>query len=156
MDALRSSLFAFSALLLASCGFQPVYAPQGTGVGQVTVAQIEGRTGYFVRNELVRLSQLERDRGERPALTVSLVTLFRDASTRGDSFSDRTLIEVTARWTLENGETDLTGEIKADTGFDSRDAAYGGVVLQADAEERLAATLARSIWADIRAKRGRE
>ncbi|MCU0881628.1 MAG: hypothetical protein MUF14_03050 [Hyphomonadaceae bacterium] len=139
--------------LVAGCGFQPVYSASGVGIGQVSVPEIEGRTGYFVRNELLRLSLLEQRAPEVPVLTVRLTSTFRDASTRTDSFSDRTLLNVTAAWRLETSGEPLTGLVTVDTGFDSRDAAYGGVILQADAEERLAGAIARAVWADLRAKR---
>jgi len=33
------------SVTLAGCGFQPVYSTQGSGIGPVTIAAIEGRTG---------------------------------------------------------------------------------------------------------------
>jgi hypothetical protein len=152
-SACRAGLVLVALTLVASCGFQPVYSASGVGIGQVSVAEIEGRAGYFVRNELVRLSLLEQRGAEVPTLNVRLTSIFRDASTRTNSFSDRTLLQVTADWRLEGAGDPLTGQVTLDTGFDSRDAAYGGVVLQADAEERLAASIARAIWADMRSKR---
>jgi LPS-assembly lipoprotein len=142
-------------LLLSACGFQPVYSAQGSGVGPVAVAEIEGRTGYFLRTELQRLSALERGAAAPPVLTITLDTRFRDAAVQQSTYADRTLMAVTARWQLQQADGVLSGEVVADTGFDNRDQTFGAIALQADAEQRVAQLLAAAIWADIRAKRAR-
>lgn len=150
--ALAGVLFLLAGL--SGCGFQPVYSREGSGLGKVSVAEIEGRTGYFLRTELNRLSALEQTRPQVPQLTVSLLSTYRNASFQANTFADRTLLEVTATWSLVDGDQTLRGEVKADTGFDNREEAYSGMALQAEAEERIAPVLARAIWNDIRLKRG--
>ena len=50
-------LIAGLALLLAACGFQPMYAPPGGGnaIGPVQIAEIDGKAGHVLRTELNRI-----------------------------------------------------------------------------------------------------
>ena len=49
-------LIASLTLLLAACGFQPMYAPAGGGqaIGPVQVSQIDGKAGHVLKRELDR------------------------------------------------------------------------------------------------------
>ena len=61
-------LIASLTLLLAACGFQPMYAP-GDGanaIGPVQISEIEGKAGHVLRRELSRILAVEND-GSPPA-----------------------------------------------------------------------------------------
>src|SRR6185295_15763511 len=53
---IRALLIALAVLPLSACGFTPVYGtgPMMANAGPINVLEIEGRTGHFLRQELVR------------------------------------------------------------------------------------------------------
>jgi LPS-assembly lipoprotein len=148
----RASVVAL-VLAVSGCGFSPVYSTTGSGVGPLTVAQIEGRAGYFLRSELDRHAALEQGTTAPRNLTVKLVTSFASAALAVDGLSARTLYTMTANYSLApsvTGAAPLTGTVTTTVGYESLDQAYGDVALQADAEERAATQIADKVFADLR------
>jgi LPS-assembly lipoprotein len=139
-------------LMLSACGFAPVYSTNGSSVGPVSIAQIDGRAGYFLRQELDRHAVLEQGSASPRLLTVKLVTTFGTAAATVDGLSGRTLYTMTANYTLAPAGTEppLTGVVSTTVGYESLDQAYGDVALQADAEERAAGQIADKVWAELR------
>ena len=138
---------------VSACGFSPVYSTSGSGVGPLTVAQIDGRGGYFLRSELDRHAALEQGQSAPRMLTVKLITSFESAALAVDGLSARTLYTMTANYTLAPataGAPPLTGTVSTTVGYESLDQAYGDVALQADAEERAATQIADKVFADLR------
>jgi LPS-assembly lipoprotein len=146
------ALIVSSCTTLASCGFSPVYSAGGSGLGPVTIGQIDGRAGYFLRQELDRYAALEV--GESPArvLDVKLQQTFTSAALGVDGLSARTLLTLTATYTLAPAGkgAPVSGYATTTVGYESLDQAYADVSLQADAEERAAKQVADRLWADIR------
>ena len=137
----------------AGCGFSPVYSTGGSGVGPLTVTQIDGRAGYFLRSELDRHAALEQGTTPPRTLTVKLVNSFASAALAVDGLSARTLYTMTANYTLApttTGAAPLTGTVTTTVGYESLDQAYGDIALQADAEERAATQIAEKVFADLR------
>jgi LPS-assembly lipoprotein len=142
-----------AAMMLAGCGFSPVYGTSGSSLGPITVAQIDGRAGYFLRSELDRHAALEQGSAAPRELTVKLVTSFASAALSVDGLSSRTLYTMTANYILNPataGDKPLTGSVTTTVGYESLDQAYGDVALQADAEERAATQIAQRVFDDIR------
>jgi LPS-assembly lipoprotein len=139
-------------LLVSGCGFSPVYSTNGAGVGPVSISEIDGRAGYFLRQELDRYAALERGSTPQRTLTVKLVTNFASAALGVDGLSARTLYTLTANYSLESntGGKPLVGVVSTTVGYESLDQAYGDVALQADAEQRAATQVADRVWADLR------
>jgi LPS-assembly lipoprotein len=140
-------------LALTGCGFAPVYSNGGSSVGPVSIAQIDGRAGYFLRQELDRHAVLEQGSSAPRVLTIKLNTTFGTAAATVDGLSGRTLYTMTANYSLAptaTGQELLTGIVTATVGYESLDQAYGDVALQADAEERAATQIADKVWADLR------
>jgi LPS-assembly lipoprotein len=138
---------------LSGCGFSPVYSTTGSGVGPISIAQIEGRAGYFLRQELDRHAVLEQGNAAPRTLTIKLVNSFASAALAVDGLSARTLYTMTANYTLApaaSGGVPLTGVVTTTVGYESLDQAYGDVALQADAEERAATQIADKVFADLR------
>ncbi|GIU66377.1 hypothetical protein PsB1_0531 [Candidatus Phycosocius spiralis] len=136
---------------LVGCGFRPVYSTQGSGIGAVTIATIDGRTGYFLRQELERRADLE-GKGENPRqLTVTLTRVFSPAAQGVDGISLRTELTVTADYKLSATPNlpEVIGTLTTSVAYESLDQAYGDVALQSDAEERIAGQLAARIWHDL-------
>jgi hypothetical protein len=136
---------------LAGCGFQPVYSTRGSGIGPVSITTIDGRTGYFLRQELERRATLEQGRQASRQLTVKLTRVFSPAAQGLDGISLRTELTVTAAYTLSAAPPlrAITGTITASVAYESLDQAYGDIALQSDAEERIAGQLADRIWLDL-------
>ena len=136
----------------SGCGFQPLYAPSGAGIGKVAFAPIDGRLGFLVREELNRRASLEQPRadGVVPLVTVELNVRFRDVGLQPNSFADRTILLVDATYVADGfGQEELRGAVNSEVGYDTRDLAFGDVVLQSDAEERAALLLADLLWQDL-------
>jgi LPS-assembly lipoprotein len=136
---------------LAGCGFQPVYSTHGSGIGPVSITTIDGRTGYFLRQELERRAALEQG-GQAPrVLTVKLTRVFSPAAQGVDGISLRNELTVTALYTLSAAPPlpAVAGSITASVAYESLDQAYGDVALQSDAEERIAGQLAERVWLDL-------
>jgi LPS-assembly lipoprotein len=136
------------ATLVAGCGFQPVYDTQGSGVGPVSVSEIPGRTGFLVRQELLRRAALERGEGQPRQLDVRLVTQFAGTSNQITGYATRTQMTVSANYRLV-GSTNVEGYVQSNVAYDGLNEAFGDVALQADAEERVAVLLADRIWMDL-------
>jgi LPS-assembly lipoprotein len=149
---LRSSIVSL-VLFISGCGFTPVYGTGGSSIGPLTVAQIDGRAGYFLRSELDRHAALEQGATEPRTLTIKLVTSFASAALAVDGLSARTLYTMTANYSLApviDGGTPIIGTVTTTVGYESLDQAYGDVALQADAEERAAKQIADQVFADLR------
>jgi LPS-assembly lipoprotein len=147
------TIIAFtSCILVASCGFAPVYSSGGSGLGPISIDQIDGRAGYFLRQELDRFAALEQGTTTPRVLTIKLERTFASAALAVDGLSARTLLTLTANYTLSspNNGRPVTGTATTTIGYESLDQAYGDVALQADAEERAAKQVADRLWADLR------
>jgi LPS-assembly lipoprotein len=138
-------------LMAGGCGFSPVYSTNGAGIGPIAIGEIDGRAGYFLRQELDRHAALERGATPVRALSVKITTSFSSAALTADGLSGRTLYSLTANYSLESrsGGAPLIGTISTTVGYESLDQAYGDVALQADAEQRAATQVANRVWADI-------
>jgi LPS-assembly lipoprotein len=145
----RRALLALGlALAAGACGFRPVYDSQGSGIGPVSVSEIEGRTGFLVRQELLRRASLEQGAGEPRRLDVRLVTQFAGTSNQITGYATRTQMIVSANYRLV-GSSAVEGFVQANVAYDGLNQAFGDVALQADAEERVAVQLADRIWMDL-------
>ena len=136
---------------LAGCGFQPVYSTRGSGIGPIEVTTIDGRTGYFLRQELERRAALEQGSQAPRQLTVTLSRSFSPIAQGVDGISLRNELTVTALYTLSAAPPlpAMTGTITTSVAYESLDQAYGDVALQSDAEERIADQLAQRLWLDL-------
>ena len=149
---LGTGILAF-VVAVSGCGFSPVYSTGGSGVGPLTVTQIDGRAGYFLRSELDRHAALEQGSTPPRTLTIKLVTSFASAALAVDGLSARTLYTMTANYTLAPAipsGAPITGTVTTTVGYESLDQAYGDVALQSDAEERAATQVADKVFADLR------
>jgi LPS-assembly lipoprotein len=152
-SALAFGLMTVSSMGVGGCGFSPVYNTNGVGLGPVDVQIIEGRTGHFVRQELLRRAALETGRpGEaKQSLSVVIVSSFAPIAIKSSGFGGRTQLTVTAYYTFASNKHPgpIEASVSTMVGFDSTDAAYGDVALQSDAEERAAMALVDRLWMDL-------
>ncbi len=142
-----------AALLLAGCGFEPLYAPAGPAAavsGQVDVGVIQGVNGFALRERLVeRLGVAET---VRYRLDVKLSFAKQGVAITEKDVTSRFDVTGTAVWTLTPVGLEaptLSGEERATTGYSAptsdTSSAYAILSAQRDAELRLSTLLADRI-----------
>lgn len=160
----KTGLLALALLPLTACGLTPVYGGgQGAAFannGPITINEIRatatagaapGRTGHFLRQELVRSVGQGVPGFSAGTLDVALRQSIERLAFAPDQAASRSDYVGTATWTLRaaNGNILGTGSVQERASFNFANAAYGDLAAQTAAQERLAALLARSIRAEI-------
>lgn len=152
---MRQIIYAFFALILigplAACGFTPLYA--NGGGGQVTVVEIEGRSGHMLRKALIQQLAAGLPGVEGPAtLTVILDEELKRLALQPDEAASRTDIVVDAEYVLEANGKAFGSSVKAETSFNVPDAPFADITAQTDTSERAVNLLARRLVDDLRMK----
>ena len=163
---IRAPLFKIGVLALAiaplaACGFTPVYGGQGEAfqnAGPITIAEIPGRTGHYLRNELARSIGNGVPGFASGNLEISLTQSVDRLAFAPDQAASRSDYVGNARWTMRspNGTVLATGSVRERASFNFADAAYADLAAQTAAQERLATLLARTIRAEVIAAAGRQ
>ncbi len=147
-------LLASLTLLLAACGFQPMYAP-GNGahaIGPVQVAEIEGRAGHVLRTELTRILAVENDGSPTANLEITLAEVITPLGIRIDESATRSELRLTANYILtpaQAGARVMRGSVSTVVNYDIPTAAFGEIAAQDDARERAAETMAQRFRAEL-------
>jgi LPS-assembly lipoprotein len=139
-------------LMLAACGFRPVYDGNGgtvRAVHSVTIAPIPDRDGQVLRNALIdRLNPRGQPDSPRYRLDVHFSeSLNRLAVARDDSLV-RGQIAINATFSLvalADGSVALTGRSRALNSYNVVDRQLASVVTERDARERALAEVAEDI-----------
>ena len=148
---MRALLTALSAsVLLAGCGFTPLYGTPGLSpsLASVEVVAPETRTGHLLREELD--DALARDRG-RPAAYVLELAIREERYPRGlriDDVATRYEVALNVDYILRDAGSRrqlTTGTAQVAVTYDSADAPYAGVVGNQDGQERAATQAADRI-----------
>lgn len=148
---IRSLLALTLAAGLSACGFSPVYGIMGAGSGgsgPIRVAEIDGRTGHFLRQELVRtVGQGLPGVTTAGQLEVDLVESIVRLGFAPDQAASRSDYVGVAQWTLRgpDGQLVANGSAREAASFNFADAAYADIAAQTAARERVASMLARTI-----------
>ncbi len=159
---IRAALLALAMVPLAACGFTPVYGGgQGAAFqtsGPITIAEIPGRTGHYLRNELARTIGHGVPGVPAANLDISLSQGVERLAFAPDQAASRSDYIGSATWTLKapNGAVLATGVVSERASFNFADAAYADLAAQTAAQERLAELLARSIRSDVLIAAGRQ
>ena len=152
---IRAALLALAFVPLAACGFTPVYGGgQGAAFqnsGPITVSEIPGRTGHFLRNELARIVGPGVPGFAQGNLEITLGQGIDRLAFAPDQAASRSDYVGNASWTLKapNGATLASGQVTERASFNFADAAYADLAAQNAAQERLATLLARSIRSEL-------
>jgi LPS-assembly lipoprotein len=149
---IRSALALLALACLAGCGFQPAYAPASTGASLVKIPEIEGRTGHFLRQELVRaVGRGVPGAADAGQLTVTIKEGVEYVGFRPDQASSRADYVATAQWSLVSttGEVLAGGVANEAASFNFAGLAYNDVAAQTAAQERVALALSRTIRQEI-------
>jgi len=161
---IRVAFLALALLPLTACGFTPVYGGgQGSAYannGPIAINEIRatatagaapGRTGHFLRHELVLTVGQGVPGFTSGTLDVALRQNIERLAFAPDQAASRSDYVGDATWTLRgpNGDIVGTGTVKERASFNFADAAYADMAAQTAAQERLATLLARSIRAQM-------
>ena len=153
MPGARRGLVAIAGLMLAGCGFTPMYGDAGGGAGlsRIVVTTQDDRLGYRVREQLE--DALGHDASQAPLWRLQTVVeqSRRPLGRRIDDTATRYELTVRGAWTLTPaaGGLPLSGVETVTTTYAAADQPYAAIAAQQDGEERAAAELARMIRLDL-------
>jgi LPS-assembly lipoprotein len=151
---IRAALLAFALVPLSACGFTPVYGSSAElkDAGPISIPEIRGRTGHFLRQELIRTvgQGLPGVKGEAE-LDIKLAESIERLAFAPDQAASRSDYVGSATWVLRapTGLPIASGGVIERASFNFADAAYADLAAQTAAQERLATLLARSIREQI-------
>ncbi len=159
------SLFNRRTLLLmpfalAACGFEPVYAPGGSGAalnGRVAVSAPNSVDSYMlVQNLEQRLGRSATSGGEYN-LDVRVSTAFRSAAITTTNETNRYTIEGSANYALRSnatGQVIASGTVSNFVGYSAAGSTVSTLADERDARERLMVILSDQIIAELYAAPG--
>jgi len=157
----KGLLFALSLLLLAACGFEPMYGERGgapspavQGMAETRIALIPDRAGQELRNHLLdRLTPLGQPARPNYELLVSLGERLDNLGIARDDSATFGRLTVTASFTLReiaSGRPVFAGQSKWTNGFTKVTSHFANLANEADARSRAL----REIGEDIRQQLG--
>jgi LPS-assembly lipoprotein len=158
---IRAVALALALLPLTACNFTPVYGGQGESFaasGPITINEIPGRTGHYLRNELARTVGQGIPGFPKGTLDISLGQGIDRLAFAPDQAASRSDYVGNASWTLRgvDGTVVGSGQVTERASFNFADAAYADMAAQTAAQERLADLLARSIRSEMIIAAGRQ
>lgn len=156
MSRLATTLLMVAALVLAGCGYRPMYGSSATSPGvagslsSISIAEPDDRTGQLIRNELI--SSMQTGRGEDKYM-LNLTTTLADNGVILDKQPSvgRQAILITTKYELidrSNGKVLTKGTTFARVPYDVVRQPFADLQAQKDATERAA----REVGADIRTR----
>lgn len=142
------------ALALSACGFTPMYAQPGVSPALASIQTVapDGRLGYLVRESLD--DELAYSPGKPAAYRLEL-KLIEHRTPRGlrvDNVASRYEYTVEAYYSLIDIGTGVVvreGQVKAEVTYDEAGQPYSGIATQQDAQQRVAAEVARKLRLDL-------
>ena len=143
---------------LTACGLQPLYAggtrgPVATTLSSVSVAQIEGESGWLVRNAIRdRLSAAGDGVETRYRIDVRLDDDISGFGVRADDSVTRERRTLRARWQLVDTASNTTvvdATAAADAGVDVVGSEYATIAAERTALEQLSVEIADQIVARV-------
>jgi LPS-assembly lipoprotein len=150
---IRRAAFAFTLLGLAGCGLQPLYGGAGGSsiaatLSSVTVAPIQGQSGWLVRNKLVDRLGDRADGSAAYRLDVTLDDNITAFGLRADQAATRERRTLRARYQLvdlRNGQVVLDATAGSDAGIDIVGSEYATVAAEQTALDNLSEIVADQI-----------
>jgi LPS-assembly lipoprotein len=156
MSRLATTLLMVAALVLAGCGYRPMYGSSATSPGvagslsSISIPEPTDRTGQLIRNELI--SSMQTGRGEDKYM-LNLTTTLADNGVILDKQPSvgRQAILITTTYELvdrSTGKVLTKGTTFARVPYDTVRQPFADMQAQKDATERAA----REVGADIRTR----
>ena len=148
---IRIGLLALAALSAAACGFQPAYAPSAYNSGSISIPSIDGRTGHYLRQELVRSIGHGVPGLENGRLEISVSENIQNLNFQPDQAASRSDYVATSTWALFDGDGQrvASGRSREAASFNFANAAFADISAQTAAQERVANLMARAIRQEI-------
>ncbi|WP_170754580.1 LPS assembly lipoprotein LptE [Ruegeria lacuscaerulensis] len=138
-------------LALAACGFEPVYAPGGSGSalnGRVEVSAPNSVNSYLLVQNLEQRLGRTASSGSDYALNVNVSTVRRRAAITQTNETDRYTIEGRADFALRSnatGQVITSGSVADFVGFSAAGSTVSELADERDANERLMVILSDQI-----------
>ena len=152
---LRWAGLAAAVLLLAGCGFRPLYAERGDGsstrlqLESIVIGPIPSRLGQILRNDLMdRLTPGGRPDVPRYRLDVELARFKEGLAIRKDEEITRSNLRLTATFTLNDladGGTAFQGRSRSAASFNLVRSDFANLAAEQDAERRAAVEIGDQI-----------
>ncbi|HIG22263.1 MAG TPA: hypothetical protein EYG02_02480 [Henriciella marina] len=148
-------LASVAALMLAGCGFRPLYADASfdqAGQGLITVDEINDRSGYLLRRELLKeLAIGLPGLNERANLTVVLEEELERITLLNDGSVSRSFLKGVADFTLTTqGGQAFSGNAQVQVPISATQSPFGDVAAQTESSARAMRELAGEIVDDLR------
>lgn len=148
-----AALTAAASLILAGCGFTPLYGTPGmvADLSAIDVTAPQGRTGFLLRQSLD--DAFAHNGAVAPLYRLGL-TVNEQKIPRGvrvDNVANRYELVLNVNYTLTTaaGAPAKTGRITTSVTYDSADQPYASIAAEQDGQERAAAEAARQIHLDL-------
>jgi LPS-assembly lipoprotein len=148
------AVLASLTLLLAACGFSPMYGSSSAGsahaIGPVAINEIDGKAGHVLRTELMRILDVENDGSPPSDLHITLSEQVAPLGLRRDESATRAELRLIANYVLTppNGRV-MRGSVVTVVDYDVPTAAFGEISAQDDARERAGETMAERFRAEL-------
>jgi LPS-assembly lipoprotein len=150
---MRALFASLTLVLLAACGFQPMYAPVGGGqaIGPVEIQTIEGKSGHVLKTELDRILAVENNGAAPALLQITLHEQVEQLGLRRDESATRAELHLIANYvfTPASGARPIRGSVETSVNYDIPTAAFAAISAQDDARERAAETMAERFRAEL-------
>lgn len=143
-----------AVVLLAACGFQPLYGggkrgPAAAELASINVQPIADRSGQILRNHLFdRLTPYGRPARPAYILHIDLSDSLEGVAVRKSEFPTRTTMRMSASYRLISAETGLTvfsGSSAIDGGYNILDSEFATLAAEQNVRERVLRELALDI-----------
>jgi len=156
----RLGIILAAALLTASCGFRPLYAPSGTGSAseqlfafdvfrKIEIGLIEDREGQFFRNKMIELLHPSgRARVVEYDLNTKLNESKANLAVRQSSDATRANLTMTTVYTLisrTDGTIVARGTVKSTSGYNIFNSEFQTLSAEKSARERALIDLAQQL-----------
>ena len=159
---------ALLLLLLAGCGFRPLYGPRAEGpstaaeLQSIVIDPIPGRLGQILRNDLMdRLTPKGRPAKPRYRLQVALTRFKEGLAIKKDEEITRSNLRLTATFVLndlESGEAAFQGRSRSTASYNLVRSDFANLAAERDAERRAAGEIGDQIqtWLSVFFSRQRQ
>lgn len=147
---LASTSLALSAVMLASCGFTPVYgANVSESAGPIQIDQIDGASGHVLRKELVALLRPGLPGIEYGTLRITAEEKTQNFAYRVEGGDVRKNNQLICKYVLETSEGPLRGSVTGEAGFFSPLAPYADITANRESQILAAKDAARKIVTEL-------
>ena len=152
---MRLFLVLATCVAISACGFRPLYAGGDAGVStsnfSIQIAEIPGRSGYQLRQALLRdLGYGLPGVDDSAILTVTIREQVERATLQPDGAVSRSFYNASGFYALETDGRVIKGEAQASVPFAANSSPYSDVSAQTNAAERAMQELSRRLVDQLR------